>query len=379
MPSIFHRLGYAGLFVLCCLFVGLPAAGCQVSPGTGTSPLKVQYATGDVSPSNSDIKPNLVIVNTGPSAVPLAELTIRYWYTRDSDRQQQYWCDYAVVDCATITTSFGGVDPQATGVDTYLELGFTAAAGSLEPGHDSGVIQSRITKIDWGDFNEADDYSYAATQTVLADWNKVTLYQNGVLVWGTEPGGTVTSTLKVQYRTGDVSPTNSDIKPDFVIVNTGTAEVQLFELKIRYWYTNESRETQRYWCDYALLDCEHIVGTFGEVYPAIGGVDSYLELRFKGGAGSLPGGSDTGPIQSRITTLGWSDFNEANDYSYDPTQTTLADWDKVTLYLNNVVIWGMEPGGCGGPYPGPECPTHTPTPLPTPTITPIMLEPFLPI
>ncbi|MFP4439884.1 MAG: hypothetical protein ACLFVO_21825 [Chloroflexaceae bacterium] len=63
----------------------------------------------------------------------------------------------------------------------------------------------------------------------------------------------------------------------------------------------------------------------------------------------------------------------------DATRTTLADWDRVTLYYQDRLVWGTEPGGCTGPYPGPDCPSPTPTPLPTPTITPIVLEPFLPI
>ena len=39
----------------------------------------------------------------------------------------------------------------------------------------------------WTNYNEANDYSYDATKTAFADWNRVTLYRNGALVWGTEP------------------------------------------------------------------------------------------------------------------------------------------------------------------------------------------------
>ena len=34
---------------------------------------------------------------------------------------------------------------------------------------------------------ESNDHSYDITKTALADWNKVTLYRNGALIWGTEP------------------------------------------------------------------------------------------------------------------------------------------------------------------------------------------------
>jgi cellulose 1,4-beta-cellobiosidase len=39
----------------------------------------------------------------------------------------------------------------------------------------------------------------------------------------------------------------------------------------------------------------------------------------------------------------WSNFNEANDYSYDPTKTAYANWDRVTLYRNGTLVWGVEP------------------------------------
>jgi hypothetical protein len=68
-----------------------------------------------------------------------------------------------------------------------LEVQFNAGAGMLAAGGASGDIQTRIHKTDWSNFNEANDYSFNSLQTAYADWNKVTLYRNGVLVWGTEP------------------------------------------------------------------------------------------------------------------------------------------------------------------------------------------------
>ncbi|WP_179030795.1 hypothetical protein [Paenibacillus kribbensis] len=50
-----------------------------------------------------------------------------------------------------------------------------------------GVIQARINKNEWTNYNMADDYSYDPTKNEFADWSKVTLYQNDRLVWGQEP------------------------------------------------------------------------------------------------------------------------------------------------------------------------------------------------
>ena len=57
--------------------------------------LKVQYRAADTSATDQQIKPHLTIVNAGTTAVPLAELTARYWYTRDGTQPQVYDCDYA--------------------------------------------------------------------------------------------------------------------------------------------------------------------------------------------------------------------------------------------------------------------------------------------
>jgi endoglucanase len=36
-------------------------------------------------------------------------------------------------------------------------------------------------------FTQTNDYSFGAGATQYADWNDVTVYRNGTLVWGVEP------------------------------------------------------------------------------------------------------------------------------------------------------------------------------------------------
>ena len=48
-------------------------------------------------------------------------------------------------------------------------------------------MQNRFAKNDWSNYDERDDYSFDPTKTAYADWSRVTLYRNGVLVWGAEP------------------------------------------------------------------------------------------------------------------------------------------------------------------------------------------------
>jgi hypothetical protein len=46
---------------------------------------------------------------------------------------------------------------------------------------------ARFNKDDWSNFAEADDYSFDPTKLSFADWTRVTVYQNGTLIWGSEP------------------------------------------------------------------------------------------------------------------------------------------------------------------------------------------------
>ncbi|HEX6290786.1 MAG TPA: cellulose binding domain-containing protein [Herpetosiphonaceae bacterium] len=155
------------------------------TPPPPTGGLKVQYRAGDTNVGDNQIKPHFNVVNTGTTSVPLSELKIRYWYTIDGDKPQNYWCDYATVGCGTITARFVKLTTPRTTADYYLEVGFTG--GTLAPGASTGEIQNRFSKSDWTTYTESNDYSFDPTKTVFTDWSRVTLYRNGTRVWGTEP------------------------------------------------------------------------------------------------------------------------------------------------------------------------------------------------
>jgi endoglucanase len=161
-----------------------PTATNTPGPTASGGAFKVQYLASSVDPNDNHLRPHLNIVNLSSGAVPLSEFKIRYYFTKESGGAMVWNCDYAVVGCGSLSATFGTL--ARPGADTYVEIGFTG--GSL-PGNggSSGVIMARMHKSDWQNFSEANDYSYDGTKTSFADWNKVTLYRNGVLVWGVEP------------------------------------------------------------------------------------------------------------------------------------------------------------------------------------------------
>jgi hypothetical protein len=132
---------------------------------------------------------NLQITNNGTTAVPLADLTLRYWYLYDSTPvvAQADSCSYAhaPAQCANLTRAWTAVAPARAGADFYYQIGFGAASGNLNPGV-TAEFGLGFHKNDWTNFTQTGDYSYNAS-TSFAPTTRVTVYRAGTLVYGTEP------------------------------------------------------------------------------------------------------------------------------------------------------------------------------------------------
>ncbi|WP_236333052.1 X2-like carbohydrate binding domain-containing protein [Paenibacillus auburnensis] len=148
--------------------------------------LKVQMYNSSTAAAANTLSPRIKLVNTGTTAVSLADVKLRYYYTIDGDQPQSFFCDWSQVGSANVTGSFAKLTAAKTGADYYLELGFTSGAGSLAAGT-SLDIQMRASKADWSNYTQTGDYSFNASGTSYADWANLPAYLSGSLVWGNEP------------------------------------------------------------------------------------------------------------------------------------------------------------------------------------------------
>ena len=153
---------------------------------TTTGQLVIQAYNGNTSISANGISAKFKLLNAGTTELNLSDITLRYYYTIDGDIAQSFWCDWASIGSSNVKSKFVKLETAVTSADYYLELSFSTTAGTLKAG-ESADIQTRISKSDWSNYNQANDYSFNSSSNQYVNAEKVTGYLNNTLVWGIEP------------------------------------------------------------------------------------------------------------------------------------------------------------------------------------------------
>jgi hypothetical protein len=144
------------------------------------------------------------LYNDDSASLDLNTVEVRYWYSYETGWGGSTPLEQSVIDYtgkfpsgnnitsstihSIVSGSFG--DNQ----NRYLKITFNTGAGSLAQG-EYVQVQSRFNKTDWSNYDQGNEWSFVGYST-FTDWDKVTVYINGTLVWGSEPGGMGIMSLK---------------------------------------------------------------------------------------------------------------------------------------------------------------------------------------
>jgi len=153
---------------------------------TAAGNLRIEFFNPDKSATINQIGMNFRVTNTGTSSINLADVKVRYYYTIDGEKSQNFWCDYSNIGSTKITSQYVKLAVPVTDSDGYMEIGFTSNAGNLAAGS-SVDIYSRISKNDWSSYTQTNDYSFNSQAVSFVQWDKTPAYISGSKVWGNEP------------------------------------------------------------------------------------------------------------------------------------------------------------------------------------------------
>ncbi|HWK05041.1 MAG TPA: cellulose binding domain-containing protein [Puia sp.] len=310
--------------------------------------LQVQHLDGSngITSTNS-IESHLKIVNVDSIGIRYNELTARYWFTAENYAGINTWIDYAQVGNSHVSIKYVQLSQPHSGALGYIEYSFDSSAGTLPAGSNPGEIQSRFANMDWSVMNQADDYSYQNDPVYTLN-NQITLYRNGMLIWGTEPVSVpAVLSLKPYFQNQNSNPATNTISTYLYLNNEGNLPVAYQDLSARYWFTKDGSAALNDWIDYAKLGSSNIAGQFVPLSPARDSADTYFEIKVDSSAGTLYPLSSTGNIQYRIAKTDWSNFSETNDYSYRPAGPFAVN-PHITIYYKGALVYGTEPTSITG-------------------------------
>jgi hypothetical protein len=192
-----------------------PSSGDDAAPGAEaappppsctTCPLTVEYSILQGEAQGS-VGYWAAISNNGALPQALSELKLRYWFTADGATTftgNNYYAAAPLQGNIAYSTfvklTATSTPPASATADTYMEVSFDAAAGSIAAMSSTIGFQLEFNDTSYAvKLNVANDYSYNASDTaavcvggnnaVTCQSMAITLYRNGALVWGVEPGG----------------------------------------------------------------------------------------------------------------------------------------------------------------------------------------------
>jgi hypothetical protein len=152
--------------------------------------------------------------------------------------------------------------------------------------------------------------------------------------------------LSAQYQINQLAVSEFMVAPVLQIRNVSIREgVPLRSLKLRYYFTNEHSGRCPDNCAiegyYANLSLGAVVAVERR-YVQLDGKLAYLEISFENEPAVLRKGEAVQTFQG-FHTSPYLPFDQADDYSFDGNQTSYADWRKITLYKDDVLVWGTPP------------------------------------
>lgn len=196
------------------------------------------------------------------------------------------------------------------------------------------------------DFSDVNQYSFyiqngtAGSSSIIIDdfvvgtWSEIVTEDPIEDEPTTDP---VTGDLLVEYANDNSALSTNSIKPKIRINNTGDATIDLSGVTFRYWYSDETEQSQKATIYWSNISTSSINSTFISESTS-----DYMEFSFT--SGTISSG-DKIEINLGINALNWATYDQSNDFSFVETGSTYVENTNITAYINGALVWGVTPSG----------------------------------
>lgn len=143
--------------------------------------------------------------------------------------------------------------------------------------------------------------------------------------------------FSLEYRNREPEAFSDTIKVDLEIYNLGLTAVEASRVTIRYWFIPDGLTPE--------LDLRYLSlgkGAGSGLVVLQEGQQSYVEWSFIGEGLSFAA-EDKEKLKFSIKSPSRTEFDQSNDYSFDPSFTSGDVFERITLYVDGAVVWGREP------------------------------------
>jgi hypothetical protein len=135
---------------------------------------------------------------------------------------------------------------------------------------------------------------------------------------------------------------NQSISPSIRVFNLGKEDINLSDIKVRYYFNSDTKSELAFACNSASIGKDNVLGKFVKLSRKAPGADCYLEITFAGKAGVLKSG-DYAELDVLIEKSDKKLYNQFGNYSFNPSPEDFTNWHKITAYVNDKLHWGEEP------------------------------------
>jgi hypothetical protein len=141
----------------------------------------------------------------------------------------------------------------------------------------------------------------------------------------------------VYYETSHATASDKTIQMKLHIKNQSPDPLPMGSVSIRYWFTAEVAPTlhQYYVAQQLTLPKAELVSMDDE---------THVLMTFGGGSITMGQDINFSEVQLDISS-NTTAFDQSDDFSWDATAATSKPNPKITLYLDDALIWGCEPSG----------------------------------